>query len=460
MAYTAYDLLDNLKSTSTGAAGESDYSTILNRVRDQIVQKHSAKLIESLRSENAGSQLKGLILHYLSQDDLGDHSITELTERIYQDMAGLGILEKYIRDPEVEEININGWNGIDIVYSDRAEVVKESFTSPEAAVDIIKKMMRMGNFIIDGAHPVGDSYIGDGIRISAMIPPCIDPKIGVVASIRKQNIKFKDRDELIRLGTASAEELDFLTLCLVNDISIGIGGGTNSGKTNDINFLAKEYIKVTRNQYRIFTIEETRELDLIEYKDNYMTSRVVHAIVKGEPNPVTASDLLRTALRFHPKMIIPGEMRGAEAMLTVEAGRTGHVILSSLHANNAVSAYKRILTMCYMANTDLSESVLLDMIIEAFPIMAYKEQLKDGSRKYLQIFEATGHKDGRVTGNYIFRYIPKQVIKDETGKIIEYIGEHRQVGYISKELADRLYMSGADIEDIKKYAGPEWEPEE
>ena len=88
-----------------------------------------------------------------------------------------------------------------------------------------------------------------------------------------------------------------------------------------------------------------RELNIAQYENGRMTNRVVQTLTKDAPNPITMDDLLKEALRFHPYAIIPAEMRGAEAMTAIEAGRTGHVIISTLHANSAVDAYNRILSM-------------------------------------------------------------------------------------------------------------------
>ena len=67
-------------------------------------------------------------------------------------------------------------------------------------------------------------------------------------------------------------------------------------------------------------------------------------------------------------------MRGAEAMIAQEAARIGHTVITSLHANSARMAYKRILSMCQMSDTKISTQILVSMIVEAFPIMVFKEQ--------------------------------------------------------------------------------------
>ena len=114
--------------------------------------------------------------------------------------------------------------------------------------------------------------------------------------------------------------------------------------------------------------------------------------------------MLKEALRFHPYAIIPAEMRGAEAMTAIEAGRTGHVIISTLHANSAVDAYNRILSMCVATGLQLSENKILEFILEAIPIVLFKRQLPDGRRVYDEIFEGTGIKGGKVIGNTLYKY--------------------------------------------------------
>ena len=50
--------------------------------------------------------------------------------------------------------------------------------------------------------------------------------------------------------------------------------------------------------------------------------------------------------RFHPYAIIPAEMRGAEALTAVEAGRTGHVIVSTLHAKKTANRSRYCYDKC------------------------------------------------------------------------------------------------------------------
>ena len=119
-------------------------------------------------SETAGDKLKNLIVRYLNQNRLSVSdcsSISELADRIYEDMAGFGVLTKYITDTEVEEININSWNSIEVIYPDKIIMLSETFINADDCMDKIKKMVWLGGSIIDGSNPKVDSFIGEGLHM-------------------------------------------------------------------------------------------------------------------------------------------------------------------------------------------------------------------------------------------------------------------------------------------------------
>ena len=451
--FNIHDLIYTANASSASATpdqrGQSvTYREALERIRHTISKHHSSELIDVLYSEEAGTKLRNLITRYLNLHRIkvpDIDNISELADRIYEDMAGFGILTGYIQDETVEEININAWNAVEVIYPDRVQLIPETFLSPEDCVDKIKKMVWLGGGIIDGSDPKADSWIGEGIRISAFIPPCVAKRHGGVASIRRQKSSIITRELLIAYDTATAEELDFLTLCINYGVSIALAGSTGSGKTTDLAYL----ISCLSPEKRIFTIEDTLELDIAKFNDGRMTNRVVQTLTKTTGKAITMNDLLKEALRFHPDVIVPAEMRGAEAFAAQEAGRTGHTILTTLHANSAADAYNRILSMCVEARTGLSEGKLLEFILEAIPVIAYKRQLSDGRRIYAEIFEGTGIENGRVVGRTLYQYvIHENLIKDNCIKVV---GAHTKRDKPSAGLISRLRSGGASEAELAQF---------
>lgn len=440
------------RSDSGESVKAQDYGEILDKLQRIIAKNHSAELAQVLYSEEAEGKLKDLIMRYLNSEQLVAkdlRNISELVDAVYYDMAGMGLLSPYLQDTDTEEINVNGSSGIWVQYKDKKVRLNEIFSNPEACANIVRKMSRFGNVILDGSKPIGDSFIARGIRMSGAITPCVDPDAGAIASIRKQKPSYITRENLIEWGTATAEELDFLSLCVNNGVSVAIAGATGSGKTADMGYILS---RVPPDK-RIVTIEDTRELSLAQFDENgVMINDVIHLLTKEEPNGITMLDLLKLSLRLHPEILVPAEMRGKEALTVQEAGRTGHTIVSTLHANSARTAYDRILTMCLEAGTSLSEERLLKNIVEAFPIMLFKMQLPDRSRKYMEIFEAIGVKNSEVIGNTLFKYVVDYYERDEAGRITKVVGNHRRLGCISPILAERLLIGGVPQNEISRYA--------
>ncbi len=443
-----------------GEGKQLDYIEILTRTQHLIAANHSAELAQVLYLDQSEIKLKSLIIRYLNSERMvekGMGNISELCDKIYNDMAGMGLLTEYLKDGEVEEININSYNGIWVIYKDKKVLIPQAFNSPEECINIVRKMSRFGNVILDGSKPIGDSYIAKGVRMSGAIAPCVDAETGAIASVRKQKPSHITRENLIAWGTSTAEQLDFLSLCVNNGISVAIAGATGSGKTSDMGYI----LGCISDDKRIVTIEDTREMNLARYNEKgIMTNDVIHMLTKDEPNPITMLDLLKLSLRLHPTILVPAEMRGKEALTVQEAGRTGHTIVSTLHANSARTAYERILTMCLEAGTMLSEDRLLKNIVEAFPIMLFKMQLPDGSRKYVEIIEATGTMGGELVGNTLFKFVVSHHEKDENGKIVKTHGKHKRLGNISTALAEKLHQNGVDAETIHHFAGDNFKWEE
>lgn len=426
----------------TAAGGHLNYGDILTKIQRIISEKHSGELAQTLYSEQAEERLKTLIMRYLNSERLsakGFANINELCEQIYDDMAGMGIISRYLKDPDTEEININGYEDVWVQYRNGKKRI-QGFASPVDCTNIVRKMARFGGVILDGSRPIGDSYISKGVRMSGAIDPCVDVDRGAIASIRKQKPTYVTHDNVISWGTATEDELNFLSLCINNGVSVAIAGATGAGKTADMNLL----LNSVSPDKRTVIIEDTRELNILgEGRD------VTYMQTKEPPNEVSMLDLLKLSLRLHPDVLVPAEMRGAEALTVQEAGRTGHTIVSTLHANNARDAYDRILTMCLQAGTKLSEERLMKNIVSAFPIMVFKKRLPDGTRKYVEIFEATGVKDGELIGHHLFHYKVDRHERDADGRIVKTHGQHYHVGAISEHLAEQLSLCGVDSADLK-----------
>lgn len=444
---TTYEFLSIIQAVEQAIAQNGvNYPKVLETVRSVIAEKHSAELFSALDSADAAQTLKSLILKYSAEVLAGqEFNRSELVERLYQDMAGLGVLTNYLHDPNVEEINIDSYDLIEIIYNDHIKYLyDEAFSSPSPALDIVKRMVRMGGMLLDAQTPQVDSYTDNGTRISAMIPPIVPQARGVSASIRKQNNNRITREQLLKQKFASEDMLDFATKCLCNGVSLGLAGGTDAGKTTVQTYLLNEYIRNNEDyNCRVVVISDSWEIKTIDYDEEHeRPARVIYMLTQKGVVPVTMLDLIVSSLRYHPALIVPAEVRDAAAWEAANAGQTGHTILTTFHANSAHDAYKRLVSMCHAAKTGLSDEHLLEMCVSAWPVMIFQKRLKDKTRKFMEIFEATGVEHGKLQGHMLYRFVISKTERDERGRVVQVHGEHKRVGTISPRLFCRLHDNG------------------
>ena len=113
-----------------------------------------------------------------------------------------------------------------------------------------------------------------------------------------------------------------------------ICGPTGSGKSSTLAALIGE-INRSRTAH-VITIE-----DPVEYEHRSNRSLIEHVEIGRDAR--SFSEALRAALRQDPDVILVGEMRDLETMATaISAAETGHLVLATLHSNDAVQSVHRI----------------------------------------------------------------------------------------------------------------------
>jgi pilus assembly protein CpaF len=96
-----------------------------------------------------------------------------------------------------------------------------------------------------------------------------------------------------------------------------------------------------------------------------------------------------------------------------------------------------------MADVNQSDEILMTDCVDAWPIIVFAKQLKDNTRKIMEIFEATGQKDGKVVGHTLYKFNVEDTVRDGRGHITKVIGRHCRMGTISPRLYSRLRDNGA-----------------
>lgn len=431
------------------------YEQVLELTTDYLTQNFSEiilNLFDEENKENIKNQLYSKIKKFLQENSLAVEDIPndELIKKIYTDAFEFTFLNDYIFDEKVEEINGNSWDCIYVNYSDgRTEKLKEKFTSPEQALNVVKRILAISNNRVNDAEPIALGEIGKNKRITVIIPPIVDEEVGVTFSLRNVNSNSVNKSTFLEKGTGTPEMFNFLELCTRYGVSTCIAGGTGSGKTTLTNWL----LSTIPDEKRVYTIESgSRELNLVKYDENgEIINNVISTKTKENKNKEFAVDqdkLLAIALRYHPDIICVGEMRDKEAYTAQEASRTGHSVLTTVHAESAEDTYDRILSLCLKAEANVNDEKLFEYIVKAFPIVVFVKQLDDKSRKIMEIMEGYVDDNRKIKFNSIYNFEVKETkIKD--GKTV-ILGKHKRVGGISEKLAKRLANNGMPTTELNK----------
>jgi pilus assembly protein CpaF len=375
-----------------------------------------------------------------------------LVDEIADDTLGHGPLEKLLADESVTEIMVNGPHDVWIERRGRLYQTAVRFTDDAHLRRIITKIAGQVGRRIDESSPMLDARLPDGSRINAIIPPL--SLSGPLLTVRKFSRERYTLDDMIRLGTLTAQGVELLRACLQAELNILVSGGTGSGKTTLLNAMSTEI----SDHERIVTIEDAAELRLNQRHVLRLESRPAN--IEGE-GQVDIRELVRNALRMRPDRIIVGEVRGAEALDMLQAMNTGHDgSLSTVHANAPRDALARIETMVLMAGYDLPLRAIRQQVASALDLLVQLERMADGTRRVVAITEVLRMEGEVITTQDLFTFQVDDVTHDGT-----IMGSLRWTGlrptFVPKlerrgvKLPDALTVPGhaRDVTDLAKRIG-------
>ena len=425
-----------------------EFVPLLRQVQEYISMRYAAALTDKSKH----NQLRSYISKYLHDYGytVADMTQEDVTEKLYREMAEFSIITPFLKQDNVEEININAWDDIAVTYTNGKTVkLKEHFYSPQHAIDIVKRLLHQSNMIIDKATPMTQGHLGSNIRITALITPLVDEAIGVSASIRLLHPSRVTLQKIVSSGMGMQDMIDFLCMCARYGISFVIAGVTSSGKTTLLNAIMTSM----PNEKRIITIESgAREFDLVK-KNRVGTTvnNVVHTLSRPSDNPafdVPQELLVVGALRLNPHGIVIGEMRDVEAYAAVEASLTGHAVFSTVHAHAAEGAHTRIGLLCQKRfSIDFNTSLI--QAAQAFPIVVYCHKLENNDRKIMDMTECEILPSGARQYHTLFSY---HITKNEVigGRTVTQ-GEFVRGEGISPSLQRRLLQGGVPRAELERF---------
>jgi MSHA biogenesis protein MshE len=261
----------------------------------------------------------------LEREELTDTPVLKLLQSMFTDAVQVGASDIHI---EPEENNLRIRQRVDGVLQEQI------IEGKRVASALVTRLKLMSNLDIsekrlpqDGRFSISVKGRTLDVRLSTMP---IQHGESVVMRLLDQSAGLMKMEELGIPG----DMLPRITRLIERPQGmVLVTGPTGSGKTTT---LYAALNRINRPDSKIITVE-----DPVEYRLPRINQVQVNTRIK-----LDFARVLRTALRQDPDIILVGEMRDREtAEIGLRAAMTGHLVLSTLHTNNAVATVNRLLDM-------------------------------------------------------------------------------------------------------------------
>ncbi|MDG2224264.1 MAG: CpaF family protein [Rubripirellula sp.] len=423
----------NNQMARTEASRQDQFEEVKRRIHGKLVDKLDLSRVGDLKGDTLKREIRLVVEHLCDQEEtlLNRQERERIVDEVIDEVLGLGPLELILKDRGVSDILINGPKNIYVEKGGQLQKSKVEFRDGKHLLQIIDRIVSKVGRRVDETSPMVDARLEDGSRVNAIIPPlALD---GAAVSIRRFGSNPLKLEDLLNYKAFTPEMVMLLEGCIKARLNIIIAGGTGSGKTTLLNTLSS----FIGHDDRIVTIEDAAELQL--QQDHVVRLETRPPNIEGN-GAVTATDLVKNALRMRPERIIIGECRGGETLDMLQAMNTGHDgSMTTIHANTPRDAIARLETLVMMAGFELPVKAIRQQISGAVDILIQANRLQGGPRRITAITEVVGMEQDTIIMQDIYKFAQKGV--NEEGKAF---GQFECTG-VRPSFMDKLESAGVRL---------------
>jgi len=396
----------NPNPRSTDQSKQEEFEVIKRRIHKRLVDKLDLSRVGDLKGESFRREIRAVVEHLCDSENtfLNRSERDKIVDEVLDETLGLGPLEFLLKDSSISDILINGPKNVFVERSGQLVKTDVEFRDNAHLMQIIDRIVSKVGRRVDETCPMVDARLEDGSRVNAIIPPlALD---GACVSIRRFGSNPLKLEGLLNYKAFTPEMVMLLEGCIKARLNIIISGGTGSGKTTLLNTLSS----FIQNDQRIVTIEDAAELQL--QQEHVVRLETRPSNIEGN-GAISATDLVRNALRMRPERIIIGECRGGETLDMLQAMNTGHDgSMTTVHSNSPRDAIARLETLVMMAGYDLPVKAIRQQISGAVDLIIQTNRLQGGPRRVLNITEVQGMEQDTVVLQDIYRFVQDGVGED------------------------------------------------
>lgn len=346
--------------------------------------------------------------HQRLRDGVGDLT-SEVEEEVaaeaYARLFGLGRLQRYLDDPRVTDIHVQGCDSVWIKHADGSCRTGDPVADNDVElVELLRSAAaRMGRTErrFDAADPVLNLHLPDGSRLTAVMEVCPRPSV----TIRKHQFDLAFLADLRATGTFDDRLEAFLRAAVLARQTIVIAGGIGCGKTT----LMRALINEIPPEERLVTVEDPAELGIDRFgglHPNMVSLEARQPNIEGQ-GAITLEQLVRLGLRMDPHRVFVGEVSGPEVLpmlLAMSQGRDGS--MCTVHADSARNTFQRLQMYGRMAphRLEFADTAMLTASAVDLVVHVDRRSTGDGVRRVVTgVLEVRGVDGAQVVANEVFR---------------------------------------------------------
>ncbi len=284
------NLLDTLENELTVPRSEINPKTYFMEQANRIISKYKIK----------ASQIAWPKIYYFAERDL----------------VGFDVIDGLMRDPNIEDISADGVNRPIFVYQRKYESLETNIImkDEERLDNLISKLAHLSGKHVSTAFPIVQGILPGRHRLAATYRREISPQGGsfTIRKFREDPLTIID---MLNLNVIDHNLASYVWLLMENNMSSLVVGSTGAGKTTLLNAL----LTLTRTNIKVVTIEEVQEINIPHSNWTALVSRESFGATDEHGREVSLFDLVKTAMRMRPDVLVVGEVRGEEAYVLFQA---------------------------------------------------------------------------------------------------------------------------------------------
>jgi flagellar protein FlaI len=310
------------------------YKRLKNILEYELKAPRSDETLE----ESFNRQLPSIIDdHPTAFEGIDQIGLRKILYYLKRDLVGYGKIDALICDPFIEDISCLGINKPVYLWHRKYENTRTNivFSDEEELDDFITRIVHRQGKHVSIAHPIVDLTLPGKHRLAVSFGKETTPA-GTSFTIRKFREDPFTIVDLIMNETIDEALGAYLWMLMENKMSVMIVGPTGAGKTTALNAIAC----LVKPDFKIISVEEVAEINLPQ--ENWVSTIARPGFGGDSEGEVSLYDLIKSAVRHRPALILVGEVRGEEAYVLFQALATGHGGLCTMHAEGVETVITRL----------------------------------------------------------------------------------------------------------------------